>query len=76
MTGFSGQPAGNPSNYVKEGNLLPSAVGNGYGIDLSASVILFNNLRIAASVNNIGQVTYNRNVYSVKDTLVFEIDLN
>lgn len=44
-------------------------MGYGYGVDLSASIILFNKLRIAAAVNNIGSVTYKRNVYKVKDTL-------
>lgn len=66
----------NPSNYLKEGRFLPSAVGNGYGLDLSASVIMFNKLKIAAAVNNIGKVTYNRNVYRVKDTLVFDLALD
>lgn len=63
----------NPSNYTQQGGLLPSAVGTGYGVDLSASVILFNRLKVAAAVNNIGQVTYTRNVYTVKDTLVFDL---
>ena len=49
---------------------LPKAVGQGYGIDLSASVLLFNKLKVAIAVNNIGNVTYNRNVYHIKDTLV------
>lgn len=44
-------------------------MGYGYGVDLSASIILFNKVRIAAAVNNIGSVTYKRNVYKVKDTL-------
>ncbi len=48
---------------------MAPVMGTGYGIDLSASVILFNKLRIAAAVNNIGSVTYKRNVYKVKDTL-------
>lgn len=60
----------NPSNFTDRGNFLPSAVGSGYGIDLSASIILFNKLKVATAVNNIGQVTYTRNVYKVNDTLV------
>jgi hypothetical protein len=55
---------------------IPPAVGNGYGIDLSASAILFSKLRIAAAVNNIGSVTYKRNVYSVKDTLFGDFSLS
>jgi len=54
---------------------IPPVVGNGYGVDLSASMILFAKLKIAASVNNIGSVTYKRNVYSVKDTLLGNISI-
>jgi hypothetical protein len=60
----------NPSNFTEKGKIFPSVVGSGYGIDLSASAIFFGKLRVAAAVNNIGQVTYKRNVYRVKDTLV------
>ena len=65
----------NPSNFASSASGLPKAIGNGYGVDLSASVILFSKLKVAASVNNIGSVTYNRNVYSVKDTLVGSLSL-
>jgi hypothetical protein len=67
--------ATNPSDYssVKKG--LPKAMGDGYGVDLSASIILFSKLKVAASINNVGQVTYNRNVYSVKDTFVTNLSL-
>jgi len=58
----------NPSAMADNIGTLPSVVGNGYGIDLSASVILFNRIRIATSVNNIGSVTYTRNLYSLRDT--------
>lgn len=66
----------NPSNYSSPGGSLPKAVGNGYGVDLSASLILFGKLKIATSVNNIGSVTYNRNVYKVKDTLLGNLSLS
>ena len=66
----------NPSTFLQQGKLLPKVVGNGYGIDLSASVILFNKLKIAAAVNNIGSVTYNRNVYKVNDTLLQSVSVN
>lgn len=55
---------------------IPPAVGNGYGIDLAASVILFSKLKVAVAVNNIGSVTYKRNVYTVKDTLLGSFALN
>ncbi len=57
----------NPLTYKGKG--LPPAVGQGYGIDLSVSALIFKKFRVAASVNNIGAVTYTRNVYRVKDTL-------
>jgi hypothetical protein len=66
----------NPSNFLQSGN-IPKPVGSGYGIDLSVSAIFFDKLKVAAAVNNIGSVTYTRNVYSVKDpdSLVVQMDL-
>jgi hypothetical protein len=55
---------------------IPPAVGSGYGVDLSASALLFGRFRVAMSVNNLGSVTYDRNVYRVKDTLVTTMQLN
>ena len=66
----------NPSNFQSNGGGLPKAVGNGYGVDLSASVIIYKKLRIAASVNNIGSVTYNRNVYQIKDSILGNLSLS
>ncbi|MCH2224340.1 MAG: DUF5723 family protein [Crocinitomicaceae bacterium] len=65
----------NPSNY-KDAGIIPKSVGNGYGVDLSATIMLFKKLKIAAAVNNIGSVTYTRNVYRVEDSLVSDISLN
>lgn len=65
----------NPSNFTGTGGGLPEVVGNGYGIDISASVKMLDKITLAASVNNIGSITYTRNVYSVKDTLVGRIDV-
>lgn len=55
---------------------FPKAVGNGYGIDLAASVELFSKLRLALAVNNIGSVTYKRNVYRVQDSIFGSYNLN
>lgn len=55
---------------------IPPAVGSGYGLDFSASAILWNKLKVAVAVNNIGSVTYDRNVYTVKDTLIGNIGIN
>lgn len=57
------------SNVLSYKGGIPPAVGQGYGVDLAASAILFNKLKIAVAVNNIGSVTYTQNVYRVKDTL-------
>lgn len=66
----------NPSNYQQTGGLLPKVVGTGYGIDLSASVILLNKIKVAVAVNNIGKVTYNRNVYKANDTLLRSVSID
>jgi hypothetical protein len=68
--------SGNLSAYTNYNGGIPPAVGNGYGIDLSASTIIGNKLRIAAAVNNIGSVSYSRNVYTIKDTLLGSVSIN
>ncbi len=65
----------NPSNYSAK-SIFPKVVGDGYGVDLSASMILFSKLKVAMSVNNIGQVTYNRNVYKVQDTIFTSLNVH
>jgi hypothetical protein len=68
--------ASNVSAYFERGKVLPKVVGTGYGLDFSASMVFFNRLKVAAAVNNIGQVTYNRNVYRVLDTLVTNVNID
>lgn len=67
---------GNLSAFTNYKGGIPPAVGNGYGIDLSASAIFFNKLKVAAAVNNMGSVTFRRNVYSARDTLLAEMSLS
>lgn len=64
----------NPSDLIKKGG-IPQVVGNGYGVDLSASAVLFGKLKLALAVNNIGSVTYSRNVYKVRDSIVGDMSL-
>ncbi len=64
----------NPSTFTQSG-AIPKPVGYGYGLDFSASARIANFLTVSAAVNNIGSVTYTRNVYSVKDTLVGSMSL-
>jgi len=65
----------NISTYTEKG-AIPKPVGTGYGVDLSASAQIGGFLRLAAAVNNIGAVTYTRNVYKVRDTLIGSMSLN
>lgn len=65
----------NIHDITQNGN-FPRVVGNGYGIDLSVSAKLFGKLKLAAAVNNIGGVTYTRNVYKVKDSILGDMRLD
>lgn len=65
----------NPSTFTQQAN-IPKQVGQGYGIDLSLSARLMKIFKVGASVNNIGQVTYTRNVYKVRDSIVGSLSLS
>jgi hypothetical protein len=67
-------PGTNP--LTSSSGLLPPSVGQGYGVDLSATVEIGKFLRMSAAVNNIGSVTYKRNVYRVADTLFGDFSLS
>lgn len=60
---------------TNQSSFPPKSVGSGYGIDLSLSAKLFGKLTVAAAVNNIGKVTYTRNVYSVRDTSISRLSI-
>ncbi len=66
----------NPSAVNQNSSVIPTSVGNGYGLDFSVSVRLLKHIKLGLAVNNIGSVTYKRNVYSVRDTLVGEISVD
>jgi hypothetical protein len=66
----------NGANITTRKSGIAPVVGSGYGIDLAASIVLFNRLKVALAVNNIGSVTYKRNVYKAKDTLIGDLSLN
>ncbi len=51
-------------------NFLKSSVGQGWGFDAGAHVLLFKKLHLAASVTNLGSMTYTGNVYEAEDTLL------
>lgn len=64
----------NPSTFTQSG-AIPKPVGMGFGLDFSASARIMNFLTVSAAVNNIGSVTYTRNVYRVRDSLVGSLSL-
>ncbi|MFL5727862.1 MAG: DUF5723 family protein [Cytophagaceae bacterium] len=60
----------NPSADTTSGGLLPKTAGHGLGMDLGLNAVLFENLKIGVAVTNIGSITYDVNVYTMKnDTL-------
>ncbi len=66
----------NPSSFQSAKSFIPKSVGNGYGLDFSVSAKLLGMLTVSAAVNNIGSVTYTRNVYTVKDSIVGRMSLD
>jgi hypothetical protein len=48
-------------------------VGWGWGLDIGATVQLYNKLKISLAVNNIGQLKFNGNVYQGHDTYLWEM---
>lgn len=63
--------SGNPSAIAGQAqNFWRSPVGMGFGVDFGVNMMLFNKMHIAASVTNIGKMTYTGNVYEGRDTLV------
>ena len=66
----------NPSAVQNQASGIPKAIGNGYGVDLSASVRLWKKLKVSVAVNNIGSVNYKRNIYTVNDTLFSSFSLS
>lgn len=59
----------NPST-VNGSGMKP--VGHGFGFDLGVNAVLFNKLKIGVAVTNIGSMTWDGNVYTVKDTLLYD----
>ena len=51
-------------------NFFRSSVGEGWGFDVGTNVLLFKKLHLAASITNIGKMTYTANVYEGVDTLL------
>jgi hypothetical protein len=69
-------------DYGSAANLNPSTVtgsgmkpvGNGFGFDFGVNAVLFNKLKLGLAVTNIGSMTWDGNVYTVQDTLLFDTE--
>jgi len=67
----------NPSTLTRTGEqFFKSSVGQGWGLDFGANATFFNKLHIAASVTNIGSITYTGDVYEAVDTLLVNYSQN
>jgi len=66
--------ASSASNIIESsGNAVNDAfksVGKGIGFDFGLNIVVKNKFKLGVSLINMGKVTWNGNVYSVKDTLV------
>lgn len=71
---YGNAAAGNPSSLQQQTSGLPQAVGSGIGYDFGLNVVLFDKLKIGASYINGGSITYDGNVYSVKDTILYDTE--
>lgn len=58
--------AGDPNNFWRK------KVGQGFGLDFGVNMTFFKNFHVAASVTNIGSMTYTGNVYTATDTLIVD----
>jgi hypothetical protein len=68
---FGNASKSNPSADSTSKGFLPKSAGSGVGADLGLNFVFREKLKIGAAVTNIGSITYDVNVYGVKnDTLV------
>jgi hypothetical protein len=63
----------NPSTITQSGN-FPKPVGHGFGFDFGVNVLIGGKLKIGAALTNIGSMTWDGNVYTMRDTLIFDTD--
>ncbi len=61
----------NPTTATQDSTkFLPQPVGKGFGMDFGASAIIGGKLRVGASVNNIGSINWEGNVYTLDSSTV------
>lgn len=63
----------NPSAFPKDANKL-KPVGMGFGFDLGATAVLREKFIISAAVTDIGSITWDGNVYTLKDINLLEYE--
>lgn len=61
----------NPSTVTQSG-WMPKPVGKGWGFDFGVNAVLFNKLKIGISYINAGSITWDGNVYTAQDTLLYD----
>jgi hypothetical protein len=64
----------NPSADTTGSGFIPKAAGSGIGLDLGLNLVIMENLKIGVAVTNIGSITYDVNVYSMKNDTLARID--
>lgn len=63
----------NPSTVTQSGN-FPKPVGHGFGFDFGINAVIKGKLKIGVALTNVGSMTWDGNVYTVKDTLLYDAD--
>ena len=66
----------NTLNTTNNGLSGSSPSGHGFGIDVGGTIELFQNLKLALAINDIGFVQWKGNIYKGKDTLVNNVTTN
>ncbi|MDF2456097.1 MAG: hypothetical protein K0R51_2090 [Cytophagaceae bacterium] len=61
---------------AEQANSYYKPVGQGLGFDIGVTAEVFHDIRVGASVVNIGSITYRDNVYNVSDTVFTTVDYN
>ncbi|MFP5470716.1 MAG: DUF5723 family protein [Bacteroidia bacterium] len=63
----------NPSTVEQTGK-MPVSVGKGWGFDFGVSALIAEKLKLGFALTNIGSITWDGNVYTVQDTIMYETD--
>lgn len=70
---FVDSAVANPSYTGIQKSGLPQSVGQGFGTDIGITVFYKEKIKVGLSVTNLGSITYTGNVFTVKDTLLYDI---